>query len=94
MHCTVIGPNLHTSKIVTAISVSERLLEMAAFYIPIYAAEGDSVMKLLTSGFSGNATTPLAYILLGSLRYGDRYHRPCRHCLQEAEQDHWHHFSA
>ena len=32
MHCTVIGPNLHTSKIVTAISVSERLLEMAAFY--------------------------------------------------------------
>jgi hypothetical protein len=54
MHCTVIGPNLHTSKIVTAISVSERLLEMAAFYIPIYAAEGDSAMKLLTSGFSGN----------------------------------------
>lgn len=66
MHCTVIGPNLHTSKIVTAISVSERLLEMAAFYIPIYAAEGDSVMKLLTSGFSGNATTALAYILLGT----------------------------
>ena len=32
MYCTVIGPNLHTSKIVTAISVSERLLEMAAFY--------------------------------------------------------------
>lgn len=50
----------------TAISVSERLLEMAAFYIPIYAAEGDSVMKLLTSGFSGNATTALAYILLGT----------------------------
>ena len=66
MHCTVIGPNLHTSKIVTAISVSERLLEMAAFYIPIYAAEGDSVMKLLTSGSSGNATTALAYILLGT----------------------------
>lgn len=34
--------------------------------IPIYAAEGDSVMKLLTSGFSGNATTALAYILLGT----------------------------
>ena len=33
MHCTVIGPDLHTSKIVTAISVSERLLEMAAFYL-------------------------------------------------------------
>lgn len=39
---------------------------MADFYIPIYAAEGDSVMKLLTSGFSGNATTALAYILLGT----------------------------
>ena len=34
--------------------------------IPIYAAEGDSVMKLLTSGFSGNATTALAYVLLGT----------------------------
>ena len=34
--------------------------------IPIYAAKGDSVMSLLTSGFSGNATTALAYILLGT----------------------------
>lgn len=34
--------------------------------IPIYAASGDSVMSLLTSGFSGNATTALAYILLGT----------------------------
>ena len=39
MHCTVIGPNLHTSKIVTAISVSERLLEMAAF---LYAVSFDA----------------------------------------------------
>ena len=34
--------------------------------IPIYAESGDSVMSLLTSGFSGNATTALAYILLGT----------------------------
>ena len=34
--------------------------------IPVYSAETDSVMSLLTSGFSGNATTALAYILLGT----------------------------
>ena len=50
MHCTVIGPNLHTSKIVTAISVSERLLEMAAF---LYAGRFDAYLTLvLQSPFS------------------------------------------
>ncbi len=34
--------------------------------IPIYAEEGDTIMGLLTGGFSGNATTALAYVLLGT----------------------------
>ena len=34
--------------------------------IPIYAEEGDTIFGLLTGGFSGNATTALAYILLGT----------------------------
>ena len=35
--------------------------------IPIYSADGgDTIFGLLTSGFSGNATTALAYILLGT----------------------------
>ena len=34
--------------------------------IPIYAQQGDTIMGLLTSGFSKNATTALAYILLGT----------------------------
>ena len=33
--------------------------------IPIWAEEGDTIMSLLTGGFTGNATTALAYILLG-----------------------------
>ena len=34
--------------------------------IPIYAKSGDTIMGLLTDGFTGNATTALAYILLGT----------------------------
>ncbi len=34
--------------------------------IPIYAESGDTIMGLLTGGFTGNATTALAYILLGT----------------------------
>ena len=35
--------------------------------IPIYSADGgDTIFGLLTGGFSGNATTALAYILLGT----------------------------
>ena len=34
--------------------------------IPIYAKSGDTIMGLLTGGFTGNATTALAYILLGT----------------------------
>ena len=34
--------------------------------IPIYAEEGDTIMGLLTGGFSGNATTALSYVLLGT----------------------------
>ncbi len=34
--------------------------------IPMVAEEGDSIMSLLTSGFSGNAQTALAYVLLGT----------------------------
>ena len=33
--------------------------------IPIWAEEGDTIMSLLTGGFTGNATTALAYVLLG-----------------------------
>lgn len=34
--------------------------------IPIYAESGDTIMGLLTAGFSGNASTALAYVLLGT----------------------------
>lgn len=34
--------------------------------IPIYAEEGDTIMGLLTDGFSANASTALAYVLLGT----------------------------